>query len=605
MGARRGRSAHGSRVGESPLKNLEVARVLNRIADLLEFTDENPFKVRAYRRAAETLTGLVEDVAGLAARGTLTELPGVGKDLAVRIQDIVTTGTCEIHEKLRSEIPAGLLALTALDGMGPKTARLLWKALGVDSLQALEAAAQAQKVRGVKGMGPKKEEKILQALEKRRAGGGRVPFYLAHLTVYPVLRGLQEAGFRTELAGSMRRWRETVADADLLVASDDPEKPTKEFLRIVNAAEVLGSGDTKTSIRTADGFQIDLRVVPPEVWGAALLHFTGSKEHNVRLRQMAIAKGCRLSEYGLVRERDGVRLAGATEEEVYEALGLPWIPPEIREDHGEIEAALAGKLPDLIELTDIQGDCHAHTTESDGAHPLDELARAARAKGYRYLVVTDHTQSLTIAHGLDPARLERQLDAIARWNAENGDESFRVLSGSEVDILDDGSLDLPDECLEKLDFVVASLHGNFKMPREKMTARVVKALSSPHVDVMGHPTTRLVGDRDPVDFDFDAVLAAAKSGRTAMELNASANRMDLSAPMLEKAKAAGVKVVISTDAHRLKELDQMAWGVHQARRAWIEKKDVLNALPREEFLRYVRGAGVRPGASKEERVPGP
>lgn len=571
--------------------------------------------MRAYRRAAETLSGLTEDVSALAERGTLTDLPNVGKDLARRIAEICATGTCETYEALRKEIPPGLLALTSLDGMGPKTARLLWTALGVDSLAALEAAAKAQKIRTLKGMGAKREEKILKSLENRRAGGGRIAFYLAHMTVMPILRALQAAGFRAEIAGSMRRWRETVGDADILVACDDHEKPTKEFLRIVGeSVEVIGSGDTKTSVRTADGFQIDLRVVPADVWGSALLHFTGSKEHNVRLRQMAIAKGCSLSEYGLVREKDGKRLAGATEEEVYAALGLPFIPPEIREDQGEIEAALAGKLPDLIELSDIKGDCHAHTNESDGVHPLEDVAAAARARGYQYLVITDHTQTLTIAHGLDPARIDRQLDTIAKWNADNATASFRLLTGSEVDILEDGRLDLPDDCLERLDFVVASLHGQFKMPREKMTERVSRALSSPHVDVMGHPTTRLVGDRDPVDFDFDAVLAAAKRGRTAMELNASANRMDLSAPMLKQAKAAGVKVVISTDMHRLKEFDQMAWGVHQARRGWIEKKDVLNALPREEFLAYMRGSAgetAKPPATRaakketKARAPGP
>lgn len=559
--------------------------------------------MRAYRRAAETLTGLTEDVAGIASRGLLTDLPGVGKDLAARIQQICDTGTCDTFERLRQEVPQGLLAITTLDGLGPKTARLLWDSLGIDDLAKLEIAAKEQKIRGVKGMGAKKEEKILRALEKRQQGGGRVPFWLAHMTVHPIVRMLQEKGFRAELAGSMRRWRETVSDADILVASAEPETPTKAFLAFADAAEVLGSGNTKTSIRTTDGFQIDLRVVPPGVWGAALVHFTGSKEHNVRLRQLAIAKGCKLSEYGLEREKDGVVIAGRTEEEVYAALGLPWIPPEIREDQGEIEAGLAGRLPDLIELDDIKGDCHAHTTESDGAHPLDELARAARAKGYEYLVVTDHTQSLTIAHGLDPRRLDAQLDAISRWNAENGDERFRVLTGSEVDILDDGTLDLPDECLARLDFVVASLHGNFKMSRDRMTERVTRAVSSPHVDVMGHPTTRLVGGRDPVDFDFDAVLGAALKGRTAMELNASANRMDLSAPMLKAAKAAGVKVVISTDTHRLKELDQMSWGVHQARRGWIEKKDVLNALPREAFLAYVRGGGHE--GRTDAPVPGP
>ncbi|HVO29947.1 MAG TPA: PHP domain-containing protein, partial [bacterium] len=330
-----------------------------------------------------------------------------------------------------------------------------------------------------------------------------------------------------------------------------------------------------------------------ESWGAALVYFTGSKNHNIRLRGLALQQGLSLNEYGFTNVKTNALEKIATEEAVYQKLGLPWIPPEIREDTGEIEAALAGKLPDLVTLEDIKGDCHAHTTESDGSLTLDELARAAKAKGYQWICVTDHTQSLSIANGLDPARLDRELDAIAAWNEKHGSAKFQLLTGSEVDILADGKLDLPDETLEKLDFVIASLHGDFKQPKDAMTARVCKALSNANVDVMGHPTARLMPDREPVEMDFEKVLHVAKQHRTAMELNASPNRMDLSADQLRAAKNAGIKVVISTDAHRLPDLDNMQLGVRQARRGWIEKKDVLNALPREEFLSYLRGATHR------------
>ena len=562
---------------------------MNRIADLLEFTDENPFKVRAYRRAADTVDNLGGDVAALAERGALTELAGIGKDLATRITDICRTGTCETYETLRAQIPHGLLAMTSIPGVGPKTAKLLWTALGIETIEKLEEAAKAQQLRGVKGLGAKKEEKILHGIELRRTAGDRVPYYIAAKIADPVLQRLRNEGLVAEVGGSMRRFKESIGDVDFLIASKEHDKITQLFLSSIEHSEVIASGDTKTSVRTSDGFQVDMRVVDPESWGAALVYFTGSKNHNIRLRGLALQKGLSLNEYGFTDVKTGVLEKIDTEEKVYAKLGLPWIPPEIREDAGEIEAAIAGKLPDLVTLEDIKGDCHAHTTESDGTMSLDQLARAAKAKGYQWLVVTDHTQTLQIANGLTPARLDAELDSIHEWNDANGDESFRLLSGSEVDILPDGSLDLPDDTLDKLDFVIASLHGQFRIPREEMTNRVTRALTSPHVDVMGHPTARLLPDREPVDLDFPAVLAAAKKGRTAMELNASPNRMDLSAEHLRQAKNAGIKIVISTDTHRLSDLDHMPQGVRQARRGWIEKKDVLNALPREEFLAYVRG----------------
>jgi DNA polymerase (family 10) len=573
------------------MKNLEVARVLNRIADLLELRDESAFKIRAYRRAANTLNGLVEDVAAVIQRDGLEELPGIGASIGGKIDEIVATGTCAAYEELRKEFPHGLLALTSIDGIGPKTARQLWASLGIDSLEKLELAAKEQRIRKVAGMGEKKEKNILRSLEARRNAGDRVPYYVGNRIAFPVLTALQSRGMTVEVAGSMRRFCETIADVDFLVATHEPGPVTEAFLTVLDPAEVLAKGDTKTSVRMADGFRVDLRVIEPGDWGAALCYFTGSKTHNIRLRQLAIQKGLKLNEYGLWRENDGVRVAGATEEEVYDALGLPFIPPELREDQGEVEAALAGKLPTLVELSDIQGDLHAHTDASDGVAPLPALAEAARAKGYQYLAVTDHTQSLTIAKGLSPSRVDEQIHSIAEWNRSNGSDAFRLLTGTESDIHDDGTLDLPDETLSKLDFVIGSLHGKFRMARDEMTARVTRALSHPSIDVMGHPSGRLMPDREPVEWDFDAVLAAAKEHRTALEINSSPHRMDLSASNVRRAKEAGVKVTISTDTHSLRELDHMSWGVRQARRGWLEKTDVLNALPREAFLAYVRADG--------------
>ena len=544
--------------------------------------------MRAYRRAANTIQGLVEDVAGIADRGSLRELPGVGDSIGAKIEDIVRTGTCADYDRLTAEIPHGLLQLTTVDGIGPKTARQLWLSLGIDSLEKLEAAARERRVAKVPGMGEKKQAKLLRALELRKDATARLPFYRAKRLSDPVVAALRALGFRCEAAGSLRRWAETVGDVDFLVAAEDHRGPTEAFRKAFDGAEVLGSGETRTSLRLLDGFRVDLRVIAPENWGAALVYFTGSKAHNIRLRQIAIQQGMKLSEYGLFREDDGLRVAGETEEDVYDALGLPWIPPEIREDQGEIEWALEGKVPDLVTLKDIKGDLHAHTDQSDGAHALDVLANAAKAKGYEYLAITDHTQSLTIAKGLDPRRVAEQSAAIRSWNEANPGK-FQLLHGTESDIHEDGSLDLPDETLARLDFVIGSLHGKLKMPKEAMTERVVKALSHPSIDVMGHPTARLLPDREPVEVDFDKVLAAAKRSRTALELNASANRMDLSAAHCRRAKEAGVKVVISTDTHVLRELDQMEWGVHQARRGWLGKDDVLNTKSREELLAYVGG----------------
>ncbi len=546
-------------------------------------------------------------MAGIADRGALRELPGVGDSIGVKIEDIVRTGTCADYDRLAQEIPHGLLQLTTVDGIGPKTARQLWLSLGVDSLEKLEAAAKDGRVAKVPGMGEKKQAKLLRALELRKDATSRLPFYRAKRLADPLVAAMRALGWPCEAAGSVRRWSETVGDVDFLVAATSHEGPTKAFLQAFQPeaegrgwgsggeapgnqiAEVLGSGETRTSLRLLDGFRVDLRVVAPETWGAALLYFTGSKGHNIRLRQIAIQQGMKLSEYGLFREKNDVRIAGATEEEVYEALGLPFVPPEIREDQGEIEWALEGKVPDLIKLSDIKGDLHAHTDESDGAHALDVVAQAAKAKGYEYIAITDHTQSLTIAKGLDPARVDAQARRIREWNASH-DESFQLLHGTESDIHEDGTLDLPDETLAKLDFVVGSLHGKLKMPKEAMTERVVRALAHPAIDVMGHPTARLLPDREPVEVDFDKVLEVAKKSRTALELNASANRMDLSAAHCRRAKEAGVKVVISTDAHVLRELDQMEWGIHQARRGWLGKKDVLNTKSRKELLEYVQGA---------------
>lgn len=568
------------------MRNFEIARAFNEIADLLELKDENIFRIRAYRRAAQNLESLAEDIASVAERGGLEQIPGIGKDLALKIQEYLRTGRIADLEQLRQEIPPGVVTLMNLPSVGPKTAKLLYEKLGVDSVEKLEALARTGKLVGLPGIREKKQEDILKGIELWKKGQERMPLGKAlplARAIVTALKDLEEVQ-EIEVAGSLRRWKETIGDIDILVASLKPAKVMEAFVNLPGVQEILLRGETKASIRHGEGIQVDLRVLEPQAFGAALQYFTGSKQHNIRIRDLASRKGLKVSEYGVFDEKTGRRIAGETEEEVYKAVGLPFIPPELREDTGEIEAALEGRLPKLIELSDLKGDLHAHTNWSDAHHPLEALIEAAYRKGYRYMIVSDHSRSQTVAGGLTAERLLDQVKKIRVLQQRY--KNFRILTGCECDILPDGRMDLPDDVLAQLDLVLAAVHSRFKQSKEEMTKRIIAALKNPYVNILVHPTGRLIGERAPYDVDLEAVLQAAKAEGKAVEINASPQRLDLNDLHARRAKELGVWITIDTDTHFLDHLENMAFGVAVARRAWIEKGDVVNTMPLRELLQW-------------------
>ncbi len=567
--------------------NVELARLFYEMSGLLEARGESVFRIRAYQRAAQTLEALAEDVAAVAARGALTSLPGIGRDLAARVEEYLASGRLAQLDTLRAELPAGFLALLDIRGLGPRTARALWEQRGVDSIDALEALCRSGQILGVAGIREKSRDNILKGIERWRAGHARTPLAAGRAIAAQLSEALRAHGGveQLEIAGSLRRMRDTVKDVDLLVTSTDPARVIRTFTTLPSVTDVTAQGPTKASVRHRDGLAIDLRVVEPAAFGAALQYFTGSKDHNVRVREMASRRGLRISEYGVFDEASGARVAGATEEEVYATVGLPWIPPELRENTGEIEAAREGRLPALVTAGDIRGDLHAHTDWSDGHHPLERLIAAAEARGYEYVIVSDHSRSLTIANGLDVDRLRSQVAAIRALQPRF---RIRILAGTECDILADGTLDFPDPMLAELDVVLAAVHSRFKQPRAEMTARIVRALGNPWVNVLVHPTGRLIGSREPYDVDLDAVLAAAREHGKAVEINASPDRLDLSDVHARRAGALGVPVAINTDTHYLRELDNLALGVAVARRAWLAPEQVLNTRPLGSLLAWAR-----------------
>jgi DNA polymerase (family 10) len=569
------------------MKNAEIAALFSEIADFLEIKGENPFRVRAYRRAAQAMEGLAEDVAALADRGELLEIPGIGRDLAGKIQEFLQCGVVEYLEGLRREIPVGVVELMRIHGVGPKTAKLLYEQIGVDSVEKLEELAKEHKLAGLPGIQAKTEENILKGIAVWRGGRERTPLGAALTlaeTILETLRGLEEVN-QISTAGSLRRMKETVKDIDILVTSKTPARIMEVFVGLPNVAEVLAHGETKSSLRLREGIQVDLRVAEPDCFGAALQYFTGSKQHNIRVRELAQRRELKVSEYGVFDGRSGKRVAGATEEDVYRAVGLPFIPPELREDAGEIEAALADRLPTLVALADIRGDLQLHTTWSDGAHSLADLAAGVQTKGYQYMAVTDHSKSVTVAKGMDEARVVQMIAEVRSLNRRL--KRFRVLAGCEVDILADGSLDFPDEILAQLDLVQISVHSRFKMSREEMTARIVRAVRHPLVHILGHPTGRLIGERAAYEVDMEAVLQSAKVAGIAVEINASPSRLDLNDLHARRAKDLGIPITISTDAHTMPQLDFMRYGVAVARRAWLTPGDVLNTLPDRDLLSWL------------------
>jgi DNA polymerase (family 10) len=564
------------------VRNPLVAKILYEIADLLDL-DGVAFKPRAYRRAAEVIESLGEPIEDLVASGAHAELPGVGEAIAKKIAEIVETGHLAYHEELKAKLPIDLYALTRVEGVGPKTAKLLYDELGVKTLDDLERAARDGQVRTVKGLGEKTEAKILRGLVETRGVEGRILLGVALPLAESLIAQLQETGLfeRLEYAGSLRRGRETIGDLDLLAVSDDPAAASEAFVGLPDVAGVLAHGESKASVRLHGGLQVDLRIVPKESFGAALQYFTGSKAHNIALRKLAVAKGWKLNEYGLYDAADRV-LAGRTEDDIYRALGLAPIPPELREDSGELASASLppgqpGSLPKLIEISDLRGDLHVHTDASDGTASLEEMVVAARARGFEYIAITDHARFAEVIGGLTPDGLRAQIDAIAKLNETLS--GFRVLAGIEVNIQPDGSLDMPDEILAKLDWVVASVHSHFRQTKEEMTARLIRAVSNEHVDCLAHPTGRKIGERPPYDADWDIVFRAAAEHACTLEINANPIRLDLSAELVRRAIATGCRLAIGSDAHAPEHFDFLRLGILTARRGWATAKDVVDALP--------------------------
>lgn len=583
------------------VQNLDIARVLSELADLLEIQEANPFRVRAYRNAVRTVDSLTRSLETMVREGEdLTQLPGIGADISSHITELVETGRLRRFEEVAAEVPPELVTLMKLDGVGSTKARKLWEELGVTGLDELEAAVEDGKVEALAGFGKKSAEKILRSIADHRKRQGRFLLSEADELVRPLLDHLEEARGvkRLDVAGSYRRRRETVGDLDILVLCDDePGAVMEHFLGFPAIERVEMSGDTRGSVALRSGLEVDVRILPRRSYGAALHYFTGSKEHNVAIRKRGVKRGLRISEWGVFRvpggadleetgKEEGERVGGERERDVFEAVGLPWIPPALREDRGEVEAAEADALPELMTLDDIRGDLHMHSTWSDGKYSVQAMAEACVEHRYEYMAVTDHTQALAMVRGLTPKRAREQWKELDALRDRMGDE-ITLFRGAEVDIHRDGSLDLPDEILAELDLVVISVHSLMDLDRATQTARVVTAMEHPASDILAHPTGRILGKRGPFALDVEAVLQAAADLDVAVELNAHPNRLDLNDVHVRRAKELGVRVVISTDAHSIRHLDHMRYGVDQARRGWLEKADVLNAMSLEEITAWL------------------
>ena len=568
-----------------PVQNAEIAGMFDQTAELLEIKGDNPFRSRAYRNAARVIERLPKSVSSLLKAGEdLSELPGIGKDLAGKIADIVATNHFDVLDKLKRELPGDLGEIAALPGLGPKRVKLLYDRLGIRSLEDLRRAIRTGRLRELRGFGVKSEAKLAAALAKPQA---EKRFKLSEVEAEAealLIHMRPAARDQVAVAGSYRRRRDTVGDLDVLMIARDGGAAGERLAKYDNVSSVLAHGATRTTVVLRSGLQVDLRVVPKESYGAALMYFTGSKAHNIALRGLANDRGWKLNEYGLFAGTR--RLAGATEKEVYSKLGLSIIPPEMRENRGEIVLAQTGRLPKLITVADIRGDLHVHSNWSDGTAPIAEMAAAAKARGYAYMAVTDHSQHVTIAHGLDGARLARQIDEIDRLNDRVA--GFAVLKGAEVDILADGSLDLPDKILSRLDLVIAAVHYKFDLSRKAQTERIIRAMDNRHVSIIAHPTGRLLGEREAYDVDMEAVIAGAHERGCHLELNADPNRLDLNDIHVHAAKSAKVKVAISTDAHSTSGFASMRFGVDQARRGWLETDDVINTLPLAQLKKALK-----------------
>ncbi len=567
------------------MKNQEVAAIFNGIANILEIKGSNPFRIRAYRKAAQNIENLTEDIAAVAARGGLEDIPGIGKDLAGKIQEIIATCTLKVYEDLQKEIPSGIVSLLGIPGVGPRTAKALFDHFGVFSIEDIKKLALEHKIRGLPGIKAKTEENILKGIAILKKGRGRLPVGIVLPVAEEILSILSKKcpTCRLSIAGSLRRRRETVKDIDLLASSDKPAKVMKVFTGLSVVEDIIAAGETKSSIRTREGIQVDFRVVEPKSFGAALCYFTGSKAHNIRIRDLAVRQGLKINEYGVFKGKK--RVGGETEEDVFKSVGLPWIPPELREDRGEIEAAQAGQLPVLVEMKDIRGDLHVHSKYSDGTASLAEIAKKANEFGFSWVAVCDHSASLKVARGLSISKLQKKMDEIRKFNQKGG--PVKLLCGTEVDIDNNGNLDYPDEILRRLDIVVAAIHTGFKQDKKTLTHRITSAMRNPHVHIIAHPTGRLIGEREPYAVDMEEVIRVAAETETALEINAYFKRLDINDIQAKTAKEKGCKLTIGTDSHIMEQMNFMSLGVSVARRAWLAREDLLNTMTYGELISYL------------------
>jgi DNA polymerase (family 10) len=572
--------------------NKEIAKIFYNIASYLEI-DKVPFKPYAYERAAIGLETLEENVENVYKRGglkALEEIPGVGKSIALKIEEYLKTGKIKYYEEFRKKLPVNLEEIIAVEGMGPKRAKILYEKLKIKNLKELEKAAKAHKISPLFGFGEKTEKNILEGIEFLKRSKGR--FLLGDILpkvkeVYEKLKSLKDVK-EVFPAGSVRRMKETIGDVDFLVISENPKKIMDFFVSLPGVVKIWGKGATKASVRVEEGFDMDIRVVPKKSFGAALQYFTGSKEHNIVLRKIAIDKGLKLSEYGLFRGQKII--ASETEEEVYKALGLQWMAPELRENQGEIEAAMKNKLPRIIDYKDIKGDLHCHSNRDGGENSIKEIIETAENLGYEYIGISEHTKFLKIDGGIDEKQLLAEKKEIEKINKKliKENRKIRVLQGCEANILNDGFLDIKDEVLAKLDYVIAGIHSSFKMPREKMTERMIRAMENPNVDIISHPTGRLIQRRDEYQIDFDKILRVARETGTILEINSYPERLDLKDTNIKKAKEAGVKMVINTDSHQIDQMRFIEFGISQARRGWAERGDIINTQSLDKLLEYFK-----------------
>ncbi|MGB4449133.1 MAG: DNA polymerase/3'-5' exonuclease PolX [Tepidanaerobacteraceae bacterium] len=570
------------------MKNFEVAFIFYDIADILEIKGENFFKIRAYRKAAHTIENLPMDVKELAGESRLQEIEGIGKALEEKIREIINTGTCRYYEELKKDFPRGLVEMLKIPGLGAKKIKVIYDNLGISSIEELEKAARAHKIRELPGMGVKTEQSILKGIKTLKGQGDRVQLAIALPVanrIMEILSGMKEVS-KVAIAGSLRRRKEMVKDIDIVVATEAAETLVENFLKLPIISRVLAEGLSKVSVVLNAGIQVDLRLVKPQEFYSALQHFTGSKEHNTKLRSLALKMGYKLNEYGIFeKEGDGV-FCPKSETELYSKLDMPYIIPELREDRGEIEAALQDGLPDLVKLEDIRGDLHLHSDFSDGVSSIEEMVKKAKELGYEYIAITDHSKSLKVARGLDESRLRQQLELIKGINERV--KGIRILTGIEVDILPDGSLDFDDDILKELDVVIASIHSGFKQDKTTITSRIVNACHNRYVNIIAHPTGRLLGRREPYDVDMDEVFEAAAKTGTVLEINSSPDRLDLNDVNVKRAAEMGIKIAINTDAHGTEALSDMMYGVWVARRGWLAAENIINTYSLEQLLEFLK-----------------